>query len=217
MYGVIIVAGGAGKRMGIEMNKVLIEIHGKLLIDYVIERFEYDTGCEEIVLVVREDDLPLMIDKYSERVSKIVVGGDTRTESVANGLKSITSDYVLVHDGARPYVNQSMLERLKLALRDGDSVSLAVPVVETVKRLNGEFFGDDVHREELVLMQTPQGFKTSILQEAYRKREATAYTCDVTLVKCVLGISSTMVLGDRRNIKLTTLDDLALLELILNV
>ena len=213
MYTAILLAGGQGTRSGFKESKVLVKIKGKALIEYSIDVFTVDPDCDEIVLVVRKEDASMMVTRYASRVDHVVIGGDLRQDSVYAGLKVARSDFVFVHDGARPYVSEKMLLDVKAALSQCDAVGVAVPVVDTVKRVVDGFFVEDVDREGLVLMQTPQAFKRDVLLQAYQKVGKNVYTCDVTLVRATCDCKVKMVEGSRRNSKLTRKEDLKLLEL----
>ncbi len=213
MYSAIIVAGGVGIRSGLPHNKVLYEIHGKALIDYVLEFFEGDDDCREIILVTHRRDLDLMKARFGDSVEHIVPGGVTRQESVCAGLEVASSEYVFIHDGARPFIPG--LEGLKEAVVQNKAASLAIPVYETAKRTKDAMFIEDVDRRDLVLVQTPQAFDRRLLLEAYSKVAGRVFTCDASLVSSVLHYSVQMALGSRKNIKFTTPDDADLLGLIL--
>ncbi len=214
MYSAIIVAGGVGIRSGLPHNKVLYEIHGKPLIQYVLEYFDTDEDCAEIILVTHRRDIDLMCEKFGDIVEHIVSGGVTRQESVLAGLEVASNAYVFIHDGARPFVPD--LTELKVAVQENKAASLAISVFETVKRTKDGMFIEDVDRRDLVLVQTPQAFERRLLLEAYSKAASRVYTCDASLVSSVLHYPVQMAVGSRKNIKFTTQDDAELLKLILS-
>ena len=215
MYSAIIVAAGKGERTGLDENKVLYEINRKSIIRHAIEGFKKDKDCKEIIVVYRKEDINPLKAAVGDIVDKFVIGGAIRQESVYNGLLNASEAYVLIHDGARPYVNSQELSQIKKALKHYDAVTLALPVVETVKKTMLNKIVDEVDRENLVLIQTPQAFKKDKIIEAYNKAKE-VYTCDASLVKSTIDLDVYTVLGSRKNIKFTTLDDIELLELILS-
>lgn len=216
MYALILLAAGNGRRSGLAINKIIAEINGKPLISYTLDHFKKDKDCQQIILVVKEDEYEFMQKRYQKDVEFIVIGGELRQDSVYAGLQKVASKKVLIHDGARPYVTQDMIDGVNIALDNYDAVSLAMPIYDTVKKVTDGFIEDTIDRESLMMMQTPQGFTTEVLKKAYLKRDEKEYTCDVTLVKDVLKIDAKMVLGSKKNIKFTTQDDLELLEMILS-
>lgn len=127
-FSVIILAAGSGSRTGLKRNKVLYEIHDKKVLDYSIEFFQKQPFIESILLVVSKSELTEMYEAYNDQVTDIIIGGDTRQESVYNGLQRVTTDFVLIHDGARPFLSKESIISLKNALEVNSSVTLAVPV-----------------------------------------------------------------------------------------
>lgn len=214
-YSAIIVAAGEGKRAGLGYNKVLTKIHNKPLIEYSLDFFNHDPRCTQIILVINKKDETAIIAQYNDIVDTIVLGGVLRQDSVQNGLAHVNEETVLIHDGARPYLDKAMINRLLNTLEEADAASLAFPIYDTVKRIQNDIFLDTLDRNELMLMQTPQGFSTSIIKKAYDHKEHREYTCDITLVNAVLNIKARVVLGHRNNIKATTKEDLDLLEMML--
>ncbi len=214
MYTAIVVAGGVGNRAGFPHNKVLHEIHGKPLVAYALEAFNADSDCAEVVLVAHRDDLGVMALRFSDLVDDVVPGGVTRQDSVMSGLERARSDMVIVHDGARPFV--PVLEPLKQAALTHGAATFAIPVNETVKRVVEDVVIDDVDRTNLMLVQTPQAFMRTLLVEAYERVADRVFTCEAGLVTSVLHHPVKVVLGDRRNVKLTTPDDVVLLACVLS-
>lgn len=213
MYTAIIVAAGKGLRTGLKTNKVLIKIHHKTLIDYSVSAFKKDPLCDKIIIVYKAEDLEEFKALYNDSI-EYVLGGKTREDSVYNGLKMTQSPYVLIHDGARPYLEETLLKRITNALIDHDAVTPALPMSDTVKKVSfGKIVGH-VDREHLVRIQTPQAFKTELILKAYQKRTH-HYTCDATRVHEELNHDVFTVLGSPLNIKFTTMEDVKLLELIL--
>ncbi|MFW5838365.1 MAG: 2-C-methyl-D-erythritol 4-phosphate cytidylyltransferase [Bacillota bacterium] len=214
-YSVIIVAAGEGKRAELGFNKVLFKIHNKPLIQYSLDFFNRDPRCTQIILVVNKKDETRIKSQYNDIVDTIVIGGELRQDSVQNGLEHVREETVLIHDGARPYLDIHMVNRLLETLKDVDAASVAVPIYDTVKRVQNDIFLETINRNELMLMQTPQGFITSVIKQAYENKGNKEYTCDITLVNDVLNIKTRVVLGHRKNIKATTKEDIDILEMML--
>ncbi|MFH5881385.1 2-C-methyl-D-erythritol 4-phosphate cytidylyltransferase [Liberiplasma polymorphum] len=214
MYSAIIVAAGKGERTGLTTNKVLACINGKPIIRYAVEQFKQDPDCRQIIVVYRKEDKEDLIKHLNGLVDNFILGGTVRQESVYNGLLAAHEAYVMIHDGARPYLTKTMLFNLKKAMKKYDAATLALPVVDTIKKTHLNVIVNSVERDNLVAIQTPQAFKKDLIIDAYKKSTKT-YTCDASLIQDVLNVSVYTVTGDRKNIKFTTSDDLELLEMIL--
>jgi 2-C-methyl-D-erythritol 4-phosphate cytidylyltransferase len=214
---VIILAAGSGKRTGLQYNKVLYEIRGKKLIEYSIDKFKEFPMIDEIILVVSKNELEYFENEYHDKVDNIVVGGKERQNSVYNALQIIKNDYVLIHDGARPCIpTHSMREMLSL-LKNEKSLTLAVKVKDTIQRVRENKVIETLNREELYAVQTPQAFEKETILKAHSlaKKDGFIGTDDTMLVERYVNIPTYIVKGDYRNLKLTTLDDIKLLEVVL--
>ena len=214
MYTALILCGGNSTRSRLDYNKVFYEVNGKPIIQYAIERFQNDVDCEAIVIVAKEVDFSEM--RALSKNIELVLGGKRRQDSARLGLKHVHSDYVLIHDGSRPYFSEESLARLKAKLKEVKSVSLGMPIIDTVKRVNQDIVIGDILREGLMSIQTPQGFLTKTIQEAHNIDDGKDYTCDASLLKARLNIETYIVKGDRMNIKFTTPEDRPLMEMILS-
>ncbi len=202
--------------MGKGVNKVFIQLAGRSVLQRALSWFSNDEHCERIVLVVHPNEETRI--RQSFNADKIVIGGQTREESVRNALKHVDSSYVMIHDGARPFIGHETMKRLKKAMADSQAVSPAVAVSDTLKRVQAGIIVENIDREGVCRMQTPQGFHTDTIKEAHRiaKEKGMRATCDVSLVEATLSIKASVVEGDSRNIKLTTPEDLSMLELIVH-
>lgn len=221
----IIVAGGSGKRMGMNIKKQYLSLRDKPILAHTIAAFEQTESIDEIIVVVGKEE----IDKVKEEIVKlykfkkiksIVAGGKERQDSVYNGLKAVSESvkYVMVHDGARPFIKEETIEQvLKLTIEKG-AVIAAVPVKDTIKVVDQSSLEvkQTPKREELWAIQTPQSFERTILLEAYRIGNETGIqaTDDSMLVEAA-GYKVQVVMGDYTNIKITTPEDLILGETIL--
>jgi 2-C-methyl-D-erythritol 4-phosphate cytidylyltransferase len=219
----IIVAAGKGTRMNAERNKQFLDIAGVPVLARTILAFENTDAVDEIVLVVNSDDIPCckrdIIDKYGFRKIKTIAGGGKeRQDSVYNGLLQLDEScgIVLIHDGARPFIDKkSILKCIKAASEYG-AACLAVPVKDTVKIADGDgHVKGTPDRSSLWQAQTPQSFKYEIITEAYQKAMADGImaTDDSSLVE-MIGVKAKIVPGSYYNIKITTQEDLVLAQAI---
>ncbi|MBQ6073396.1 MAG: 2-C-methyl-D-erythritol 4-phosphate cytidylyltransferase [Bacteroidales bacterium] len=211
----VIVAGGQGLRMGADRPKQFLEIGGKPILRHTIERFlNFDPGME-IIVVLPSDGKEWWRDycrrsSFLERYS-MVSGGITRFHSVQNALRYVGEEgLVAIHDGVRPLVGRSLIERLFSAAASTGAAIPAVPVVESVRRVENEK-SVPVDRNGLVTVQTPQVFDAALLKAAYRQPFSTAFTDDASVVEAS-GKEVHVVPGERFNIKITTPEDLVLAE-----
>ena len=219
--GVIIVAAGSASRMG-GVNKILAPLSGKPAICYTIAAFNENPMISDIVLATREDmilDLQKISDEYGFfKVTDIIEGGSCREESVKKSLERIIKNQniktVLIHDGARPLVSKDIINNVIKATEEFLAVVPAVPVKDTVKKI-GELgkVEETVDRTNLVNIQTPQGFSVPLLSEAFEKagESLSAFTDDASIVEAA-GKPVYTVMGDYKNIKITTPEDLILAE-----
>ncbi|HEX9758983.1 MAG TPA: 2-C-methyl-D-erythritol 4-phosphate cytidylyltransferase [Nitrospiria bacterium] len=217
----IIVAAGVGKRMRSPIQKPFIELRGRSILAHTLLQFEGAESVSEVVLVVSKESLEQCEEEIIkgsgfQKVRCLVPGGETRQESVYQGLihSDPCSDIILVHDGVRPFVSQGVIRScIEKAQVHGGALA-ALPIHETVKQV-----GEDgcveatVNREILWRAQTPQVFQRPILEKAHREALAEGYegTDEASLVER-LGISIQIVEGEVENIKITTPEDLALAE-----
>lgn len=214
MVSVIIAAAGRGSRMELGKNKILCELTGKPILQYSLELFAKIEVITEIIVVTGIEDVDEVNDIISaaDCVAKVVVGGTERQDSIFNALKSVDADsqIVLVHDGARPFVEESSVRELLKCLNAADAVILAVPVKDTIKVVNNfAQVTTTPDRKTLVAVQTPQGFRKQLLFDAYDYAYATGYrgTDDASIVEN-FGQSVVVLTGSYENIKLTTPEDM---------
>lgn len=229
----LIPAAGIGSRADTAMPKQYVELAGKPMIVHAIEAFAAVAAIERIVIVVARGDarwrtLPLA-PAVAARVEFIEAGGASRDASVANGLDAIAArsgeyDWILVHDAARCGVTSSMIEELIAALRD-DPVGglMAVPVADTLKRASDDpgvtarrAVMETVDRVSLWQAQTPQMFRYGLLRDALAAahRAERIVTDEASAVEA-LGHRPSLVAGASRNFKVTTAEDLRMMDLLL--
>jgi 2-C-methyl-D-erythritol 4-phosphate cytidylyltransferase len=210
-YTALIVAGGKGKRMGLGYNKVFFQLSEDMtVLEKTISIFEADTRCKEIVVVVSANEYSRCIAKYQVGHVVFVSGGDSRGNSVFNGLMAVKHSKVLIHDGARPYLKQSLLDRIVDKASTCNAVIPCVSVKDTIKEvIDGEVVKTLV-RANLKQVQTPQAFNTDLIINCYRQamERNLEFTDDAQLVELLSDEKIYVVDGDYENIKITTLDDL---------
>ncbi|MBR4351613.1 MAG: 2-C-methyl-D-erythritol 4-phosphate cytidylyltransferase [Bacteroidales bacterium] len=212
---VVIVAGGRGVRMGADRPKQFLEIGGKPILRHTIERFLAFDPSFEVIVVLPSAQKEWWRDYcrqsgFLERYS-IVSGGITRFHSVQNALRYVGKEgLVAVHDGVRPLVSRPLLERIFAAAEEAPAVIPAVPVVESVRKVEEEA-SVPVSRDGLVLVQTPQVFAAEVLRKAYDQPFSPSFTDDASVVEAS-GVRVHVVPGDRMNLKITTPEDLQYAE-----
>ncbi|WP_408008916.1 2-C-methyl-D-erythritol 4-phosphate cytidylyltransferase [Pseudalkalibacillus sp. A8] len=213
-YVVVIPAAGQGKRMDAGKNKQFITLQGIPLIVHTLRIFQEDDWCSGIILVGNNrelDELERIVSEYKlEKVQRIVAGGQERQHSVYEGLKAIDSEsIVLIHDGARPFVSINSIHNLVTKTIDSGAAVLAVPIKDTVKRIQQGTVIETVDRSSLWAVQTPQAFHLSLIRDAHESAEEKGHlgTDDASLVEH-FGQAVSIVEGDYLNIKLTTKEDL---------
>ncbi len=220
---VIIVAAGSGIRFRSKTPKPFVLLRGRPLIAHSLKNFERCGRINGIIVVGHKDLLGRFeaLCRSFKKVRAIVAGGKMRADSVKCGLKVLDADtdIVLVHDAARPLVDGAMIERLLAALRQNKAAIVAVPVKPTIKKVNPKTLTveETLQRDLLWEVQTPQGFHKDILIKAHAKAgTSTTFeaTDDAMLVE-KLGIKVKVVMGDYRNIKITTPEDLKITQALL--
>ncbi len=212
---VIVVAGGTGKRFGGKTPKSFVRLKGKPLLSHCLAVFEKSRFVDEIICVGHKDyiDLFKRTVKPFDKVAAIVQGGQRRSDSVRFGLAAVDcdADYVLVHDAARPFVDEAMIERVVKALDRQQAVIAAVPVKATIKKVAPKsLIVDETPRRDLLWeVQTPQGFHRKTLMRAHTHKATFEATDDAMLIER-MGLKVKVVMGDYRNIKVTTPEDLVI-------
>ena len=226
-FAAVVLSAGSGKRMKSDIPKQYMNLNGKPVIYYSLKAFQ-DCGFSSIVLVCGKDDVEYcrreIVEKYTlTGVTAIVAGGKERYHSVYEGLKVIDeTDYVFIHDGARPMLNADMICRLQKALVEEGAAVAGMPVKDTIKLVDS--FGcvvDTPERKYVWQVQTPQCFSFPIIYNAYHKlvsdEEMGLAVPPVTDDAMVLSYASEhkikMVEADYRNIKITTPEDLDIAQL----
>ena len=214
----IIVAGGKGERMNADIPKQFIEIQGKPILMHTLEVFNRYDAQMQLILVLPE----VQIKFWNELCAKhnfglnhqIVVGGQSRFNSVKNGLQAVkTPAIVAVHDGVRPLVSVETIERCFETAEKFDTAIPVVDLVDSIRQVSGNG-SKSVDRNAFKLVQTPQVFDVELLQKAYEQEYSPLFTDDASVVEA-LGAKIQLVEGNRENIKITTEFDLKMAESIL--
>lgn len=215
----VIVAGGRGARMGSPIPKQFLPFLGKPLLCYAIEAFANALPGINIILVLPADQLKsaqTVLRSYIGSVDvTVVAGGETRFNSVQNGLKEVKNDgVVFVHDGARPLISSDLIQRCyNQALEKGSAIP-AIPVAESVRILeNG--ISRAVNRDMLRIIQTPQTFLTELILPAFSQPYQPAFTDEATVVEAN-GTPIHLIEGLHDNIKITVPEDMVIAEVLLN-
>ena len=216
-YAAIVLAAGSGKRMNSQVHKQYLIIQDRPVLYYSLKAFE-DSAVDEIVLVVGKGEEKFcrkeIVDKYGiSKVKAIVEGGKERYHSVFEGLKQTSdADYVLIHDGARPFVNQDIIRRCMQEVQKYQACVVGMPVKDTIKIADEEGYAKQTpDRKNVWMIQTPQTFSYALIYEAYEemlKTEDTAITDDAMVLERTKGKKSKLIEGSYRNIKITTPEDL---------
>jgi len=213
----IILAAGVGKRMGAATNKQLLLLDNKPIIVHTLQVFEDCRAVDGIYLVVNQKDLPAVQEEILEtyrfnKVMKLVIGGRLRQDSVRNGLEAIEHpcDIVVIHDGARPFITPSFIEKGIFLMEMFDAIIPAIPVKDTIKVVSKEgFVVKTLERDSLWHVQTPQTFKYDVISKAYRDgiaKKLCGYD-DATFLE-YSGKKVKVIEGSSYNIKITTPEDL---------
>lgn len=216
---IIVVAGGKGSRMNSETPKQFLTLANKPILIHAINRFVKFDPCIKIILVLPEEHIhvweELSMEYKVSHVVDVVIGGETRYQSVQNGMKLIDStDVVGVHDGVRPLVSNETIKRcFQIAYESGNAIP-SLPVEETLRTVS-ENTSKWVNRDEFRTIQTPQCFRYEVLKDAYTQPFDPSFTDDASVVEN-LGVAIKLVDGNRENIKITRPEDLRLAELLIN-
>ena len=217
MISAVITAGGRGERFGSPLPKQFIEVRGKPILLWAVERIWACPKISELVVVVPEEFMEKAREILSQKELKLVAGGNHRQDSVFSGLKATSpqAKLILIHDGVRPFPSRELIERVIEGVEKYGSAVPGIPLKETVKEVekrSGRILAT-IDREQLFLIQTPQGFAREIILRAHQRAQNLGFytTDDAGLVEW-LGEEVFLVEGEETNIKITTPFDLKLAE-----
>ena len=177
------------------------------VLDLTISVFDQDEDCDEIIVVTQKENFERV---FSSSKLKLTEGSSTRSLSVFEGLKLVSNEIVMIHDGARPYVTLKNLNDIKECLEEHDACLLAVPCVDTIKVVDGTTVVQTPKRATLWNAQTPQAFKTELIKGAYQKSFDLniEVSDDASVVECCTDTPVQIVKGDYQNIKITNPQDI---------
>jgi 2-C-methyl-D-erythritol 4-phosphate cytidylyltransferase len=222
----IIVAAGQGKRMKTDINKQYLLLEGKPILAHTINVFENCNLIDEIIVVVGEHEKAKcqynIIKQYDfKKVKKLITGGQTRQQSMYNGLKEVSTntDIVITHDGARPLIHENIIQKSIKETLIHKATVVGVPVKDTIKMVDSKgFVNNTPPRDLLWTVQTPQSFSYQLLKNAHKAayEEGFIGTDDAMLVERI-GHPIKLIKGKYDNIKITTPEDLIIAESIINI
>lgn len=216
----IIPAAGMGIRMGGATPKQFLSLEGVPIFVHTLRKFALADVIDEIYLGLRSEEREraekeIEPERFSKTV-RLVAGGASRQETVARCLKEApeNTELVVVHDAVRPFIELDMIQRVVEAARKEGAAILGIPSVDTVKQVERQMILGTIPRERIVLAQTPQAFRYSVLREAFDRAAADGFngTDESSLVER-LGCNVTVLMGSDRNIKITKPSDLPLARL----
>ena len=218
----IVLAAGQGKRMHSKIQKQFLEIGGKPILYYSMECFQKSPLIQDIILVTGEDMISYcqseIVEKYGfTKVCKVTAGGKERYDSVYAGLLCCKdTDYVYIHDGARRFVTEEMIQRGYEAVKRTNACVMGMPSKDTVKLADPSGYIKETPDRKIVWnIQTPQIFSYDLIRGAYesiRKKDMSNVTDDAMVVEQETGTKILLVEGSYQNIKITTPEDLAVAE-----
>ena len=209
----IILAAGKGERFGSRISKPLVELAGKPILWYSLRRLARHRSVTDIVVVVNKKNraqITRVIKKYRIlKVSRLVLGGRRRQDSVRRGLAAVgqACDLVLIHDSGRPFIEQGFLSAVIEEARAGGAAIIGVPVKATIKKVRARKVAETPDRSLLWEIQTPQVFRRRLICKAYDTFWRQDATDDASMVER-LGEPVAVVMGSYNNIKITTPEDL---------
>lgn len=210
-YSAIVLAAGKGSRTNLEYNKVFYRFQdGDMLLQKTLAPLIADEDCQQIVIVSTPDEIDVIQSCINDARVCYVFGGETRQDSVYHGLQVVNQDYVMIHDGARCFLSEVELQRCKQTLLEEDACLLMVPVIDTIKQVKDGYVVHTPRRAELFAAQTPQCFKTSLIQSCYEKAKQEKWVAsdDASLVEVFSDVQIKVVQGEYSNKKVTTKEDL---------
>lgn len=220
----IVVAAGSGTRLGSPLAKAWVPLGGQPLLWHALTLLHALDEVDEVVVVLRDEDIVQYMSEIAERydfpkVAAVVPGGARRQDSVRCGLEAVYSrtERVLVHDAARPLADAALVRRTLAALTgEVAGVVPALPVVDTLKRVEGARVLGTADRSALVRVQTPQAFTYAALFDAHmRARDSETEATDDAALLEALSVPVAHVAGDAANLKVTYAEDLVLAEALL--
>ncbi|WP_109829275.1 2-C-methyl-D-erythritol 4-phosphate cytidylyltransferase [Reichenbachiella versicolor] len=215
----VIVAGGKGSRMNSEIPKQFLLISGRPILMHTIEAFYMYDSAIQITVVLPKDQFEFwndQIQEYDFEIKHLMVeGGDSRYESVKNGLNTVNEGIVAIHDGARPLVSQKIIsEAFIIANQKGNAIT-SLDMKDSIRKMD-ENSSKSVDRSKYKIIQTPQTFKVELIKTAFEQTQNSSLFTDDASVLEYVGHSINLSEGSYENIKITSPEDLLIAEAILN-
>ncbi|MFL2100806.1 2-C-methyl-D-erythritol 4-phosphate cytidylyltransferase [Desemzia sp. FAM 23989] len=225
-YELILLAAGQGKRMKKDRNKVWLSLMGKPLIERALETFLKDPCCVHIIVTVNPDEVEMLEELIeaefpnTDKPISLVIGGSERQYSSYNGLQCLKdpeNGYVMIHEAARPFLEQDFIDQLNEGMQQTGGAILAVPPKDTIKQVSNGIIEKTILRESVWQAQTPQAFRSSLVLEAHEKATSDNFfgTDDASVVERIFS-QIKIVPGNYYNIKMTTPEDWVTGEAILH-
>ena len=216
----VILAAGSSTRMG--TDKSVLTLDGIPVIIRAVQAFEKHDLVDEIIVVTKEESVPMIADLCAQyalkKVRRVMAGGATRAESSLIGVTAVDkkAEYIAIHDGARPLITQKVITDALYAARDYHAAVPVIPSTDTLRVVENGFIGGDVDRDSVIRIQTPQIFDADLIKGAltYAVDKNVTVTDDSSAVR-LTGFKIKTVEGDVNNIKLTTPEDVPVAEAIL--
>ncbi len=215
----IILLGGSGTRLNMELPKQFLEIDNKMICEYALDVFENSDDIDEICIVGIKgyEDIYENLKRKYRKIRHFTFGGAQRQDSVYNAIKILEADILVIHDGARPFVTTNEIKDVKKACIKGAGAITATPVKDTIKSVKDNFVKSTLNRSELWAVKTPQAFRYDLLLKAHEKaiKDDFLGTDDAQLIE---NIDEDILIVDANdnNIKITTKIDLITMKAILN-
>lgn len=212
-YSTILLAAGKGSRTNLDYNKVFYHLDTeRTVLDTSLSLFLKDPDCTQIIIVCAPyelDEVEALYARYPQ--VEFAQGGETRQDSVYNGLKKVREDHVFIHDAARPFLKPYLIDQLKKTLEIEDACLLMIPSTDTVKIVEGGYVVKTLTRDQVYRAQTPQCFKTALIRKCHEKAVAARKlaTDDAQLVEWYGKTPIRIVYGDEENTKITLPSDLS--------
>jgi len=224
-FAAILLAAGKSRRFSYKnIKKQFLKFESKTLVEYVLDKFLKVSSIKQFLVVVPKEDfkkIEKILSKYKDINLQIVIGGKERYNSVANAVKFLDKNinYVLVHDVARPFVSVNLIKKCIREIKNYDCVIPAINVNDTVKMINSNLeVIKTLDRENFVLVQTPQVFKTEVLKKIYSDEILNKWTkekkiTDDAQLAELEGYKVKVIEGEKQNFKITTKEDLYFIKL----
>ena len=212
--GVVIVSAGKGERLA-KGDKATLRLSGKPLFCKSLNTFKSIKGIKEIVLVLRKSNFALAKKQIKSKNITLVEGGTKRADSVFKGLSALSKDieYVLIHDAARPFITKKVILDILKELKNHPAVICGLRCPDTLKLVKKGVVKKTLNREDVYLIQTPQGFRKKVILQVYKKFKKRRFTDDARMLE-IIGKKIKVIPGDLLNFKITYPEDLKLAKII---